>query len=157
MSPAMDLVALEAFIVRAKRATYVGSGEPTAPSRAGSHDLTFVDGDWSYRDSYFGGTDFHGQEVVWHRGEPVWAMSYYGYVLRPDLIDAPRAGLTIKAALSAMYAEGRFLGGFEWHGPHGLYRDSSTGDAAHFQGRETISVEGVEAYALDYFGGLVKA
>ena len=157
MSPAMDLVALEAFIVRAKRATYVGSGEPAAPSRAGSDDLSLADGDWSYRDSYFGGTDFHGQEVVWHRGEPVWAMSYYGYVLRPDLIDAPRAGLTIKAALSPMYAEGRFLGGFEWHGPHGLYRDRSTGDAAHFQGRETISVEGVEAYALDYFGGLVKA
>lgn len=157
MSPPTGLADLEVFIVRAKRATYVGSGETAAPSRAGSHDLVFADGDWGYRDSYFGGTDFHGQEVVWHRGEPVWAMSYYGTILRPDLIDAPRAGLTIKAALSAMYAEGRFLDGFEWQGEHGLYRDSSTGDVAHFHGRETISVDSVEAYALDYFGGLVKA
>lgn len=110
----MDLVALDRFIVLAKRQTYVGDGVKAAPSRTGSHDLSFADGDWSYRDSYFGGTDFLGQETVWLRDKPVWAMNYYGYVLRPELIDASRAGATIKAALSAVYAEGRFLGGFEW-------------------------------------------
>lgn len=152
----MDLLALNRFIVLAKRQTYVGDGIKAVASRTGAHDLAFSDGDWSYRDSYFGGTDFLGQETVWLRDEPVWAMNYYGYILRPELIDAGRAGATIKAALSAMYAEGRFLGGFEWSGPHGIYRDSSTGDAAHFHGREVIEVGGVEAYALDYFGGLVK-
>jgi hypothetical protein len=152
----MDVTALERFIVLAKRQTYVGDGVKAAASRTGSHDLSFADSDWSYRDSYFGGTDFLGQETVWLRDEPVWAMNYYGYILRSDLIDASRAGATIKAALSVMYTEGRFLGGFEWTGPHGTYRDSSTGDAAHFHGREVIEVGGVAAYALDYFGGLVK-
>lgn len=152
----IDLDALNSFVVRAKRATYVGSGERAEPSRRGSHDLTFADGSWSYRDSYFGGTDFIGQETVWLEGEPVWAMNYYGYITRPDLIDAARAGATIKAALSAMYAEGRFLGGWEWSGPHGLYRDDSSGDVGHFAGRETITAGGVEAYALDYHGGLIK-
>jgi Domain of unknown function (DUF5680) len=152
----MDLQALEAFIVAAKCATYVGNGERAQPSRMGSHDLTFADGSWLYRDSYFGGTDFLGQEVVWQAGTPVWAMSYYGYVTRPDLIDAQRAGATIKAALSALYREGRFLGGFEWAGPDGVYRDSSTGSVEHFKGREVIEVTGVEAYALDYLGGLIK-
>jgi Domain of unknown function (DUF5680) len=152
----MDLALLNAFIVKAKRATYVGSGEKAKPSRPGSHDLTFREGDWSYRDSYFGGTDFLGQETVWLNGEPIWGMNYYGYILRPDLIDAMRAGDTIKAALSAMYAQGRFLGGFEWDGPHGRYLDQSEGGAAHFKGREVILVGGVEAYALDYFGGLVR-
>jgi hypothetical protein len=76
--------------------------------------------------------------------------------LRPDLIDAERAGATIKAALAAMYGEGRFLGGFDWAGPHGHYRDRSQGNVASFRGREVIEVEGVEAYTLDYFGGLVK-
>lgn len=153
----MDLVALERFIVAAKTATYVGDGQRAEPSRRGSHDLTFADGDWSYRDSYFGGTDFLGQEAVWLAGEPVWAMSYYGYITAPELIDAGRAGATIKAALSAMYREGRFLGGFDWAGPHGVYADRSTGDVAHFHGVETIAVGGREAYRLDYFGGLVKA
>lgn len=148
---------LNAFIVRAKAATYVGGGEKAAPSRPGSYDLTFSDGDWSYRDSYFGGTDFLGQETVWHRGEPVWAMNYYGYILRPELIDAVRAGATIKAALSALYAEGRFLGGFDFEGQHGLYQDRSEGDATRFHGTETIAVGGRLAYRLDYFGGLVRA
>ena len=152
----VNLPALERFIVLAKRTTYVGDGQRAEPSRTGSHDLTFDDGPWSYRDSYFGGTDFLGQETVWHDGEPVWAMNYYGYILRPDLIDAARAGATIKAALSAMYAEGRFLGGFDWEGPHGVYHDSSSGDVRHFHGHETIDVAGVEAYALDYAGGLIK-
>lgn len=152
----MDLAELERFIVAAKTATYVGEGRPADPSRRGSHDLTHAAGDWAYRDSYFGGTDFLGQEVVWLAGEPVWAMSYYGYITNPDLIDASRAGATIKAALSAMYAQGRFLGGFDWSGPHGVYADRSTGDAGHFHGIETISVAGEEAYRLDYFGGLVK-
>lgn len=30
------------------------------------------------------------------------------------------------------------------------------GDVARFSGRETIAVDGVEAYALDYHGGLIK-
>jgi hypothetical protein len=83
-------------------------------------------------------------------------MNYYGYVLRPDLIDAGRAGATIKAALSAMYEEGRFLGGFDWTGEHGRYEDRSTGDCTHFHGREAILVGETEAYRLDYFGGLIK-
>jgi hypothetical protein len=152
----MDLEALHAFIVSAKRATYVGNGERAPASRTGSHDLVFGEGVWRYRDSYFGGTDFLGQEVVWRDDEPVWVMSYYGYITRPALIDGARAGATIKAALTALYAENRFLGGFEWAGPHGIYRDGSSGDVAHFHGREAITVAGVEAYALDYFGGLVK-
>lgn len=153
---AMDLVALQSFIVAAKRDSYVGNGTRAASTRLGSHDIVFSDGSLSYRDSYFGGTDFLGQEVVWMGEEPIWAMNYYGYIVRPDLIDSARAGRTIKAALSAMYQEQRFLGGFDWHGEHGIYQDRSTGDVAHFSGRETISVAGTVAYALDYSGGLVK-
>jgi hypothetical protein len=153
----MEIRELAAFIVRAKQATYVGGGGKSAPSRPGSHDLAYAEGAWTYRDSYFGGTDFIGQEVVWHAGEPIWAMNYYGYIKRDDLIDATRAGQTIKSALTAMYNEGRFLGGFEWTGPFGRYSDSSIGEADHFHGREIIMCDGVEAYRLDYAGGLVRA
>ena len=152
----MDLDALNRFIVAAKRATYVGNGERATPSRARAHDLVHEEGAWAYRDSYFGGTDFLGQEVVWLNEEPVWAMNYYGYILRQDLIDGSRSGATLKAALTHMYVEGRFLGGIRWTGEHGTYVDRSEGDVAHFHGREYIEVGGVEAYALDYFGGLIK-
>jgi hypothetical protein len=153
----MNSAELNAVIVRAKAAAYVGGGGRVAASRTGSHDLAWSEGRWRYLDSYFGGTDFLGQEVVWQDEAPVWAMNYYGYILRPDLIDAEGAGATIKAALAALYAEGRFLGGFSWSGPHGDYCDRSEGSVAQFRGRETITVGGVQAYALDYFGGLVKS
>lgn len=148
---------LTAIIVAAKAATYVGDGIKVHASRTGAHDLSWQGGDWRYLDSYFGGTDFLGQEVLWRGSEPVWAMNYYGYISRPDLIDSEHAGSTIKSALSAMYREGRFLGGFDWIGPHGHYLDRSEGGTGQFRGREVILVGDVEAYALDYFGGLVKA
>jgi hypothetical protein len=96
----VDLQELEGFVVRAKRVTYVGGGEGIEASRPGAHDLAYEEDGWKYRDSYFGGTDFVGQEVVWNQGEPVWAMNYYGWIDEPSLIDAARAGATIKEALT---------------------------------------------------------
>ena len=120
----MDIEQLEKVIVAAKRACYVGGGDKSASSRQGSHDLVWSEGPWSYRDSYFGGTDFLGQEVIWFGAEPAWAMNYHDFIRRPDLIDAQRAGETIKAALTAMYEEGRSLGGLVWSGRTGTTRTS---------------------------------
>ena len=141
---------------RYKKATYVAGGAKDASSRLGSHDLSFTDGDWSYRDSYFCGTDFLGQETVWFTTEPVWSMIYYGYILRPDLIDGDRDAQTLRAALSGEHAQGRLLDNFEWSGPHGHFSISSAGTIEHFKGRETITVNGTVAYALDYMGGVVR-
>jgi uncharacterized protein DUF5680 len=147
---------LEAFIVRAKATTYVGNGASRASSRPASHDIGHEDGDWSYVDSYFGGTDFLGQEVVWHRRVPVWAMNYDGRILQADRIDAAKAGQVIKQALSALYREGRFLGAFmHVDGPH-IYVDQSEGDALSFTGHEIIRIDDDVVYRLDYHGGLIK-
>jgi hypothetical protein len=151
-----DPAELQAFIVRAKAATYVGGGAKTASCRPGSHDLEFVEADWSYLDSYFGGADFIGQEVVWRAGSPVWAMNYYGAILLPELISSAQAGAMIKASLSRLYNEGRFLGGFQ-HSQDGLtYIDTNQGDFSHFSGREWIEREGLSAYELVYHGGLIR-
>ena len=147
---------LHEFIIRAKAATYVGSGAHNTASRPGSHDLHFAEGDWLYIDSYFGGTDFIGEEAVFHAGKPVWAMNYYGYILRPELISGAEAGGMIKASLSRMYQEKRFLGGFRYSEGHFTYVDTSEGDLTHFHGREWIEREGIVAYELVYHGGLVK-
>jgi hypothetical protein len=152
----MDLSELNTIIVRAKSSTYVGGGQKCNPSRLGSHDLRWSHGEWSYLDSYFGGTDFIGQETIWYADTPVWAMNYYGHIKAPQLINAVEAGGIIKGALSQMYEEGRFLGGYRWQSQRGIYVDTNSGDAARFHGREAILVQGQEAYVLDYFGGLIK-
>ena len=155
MSSAFALEELHQFIVQAKAATYVGNGNKTISCRIGSHDLSFQAGSFSYLDSYFGGTDFIGQEVVYHEDEPVWAMNYYGRIIEKDSITAAEAGQMIKASLSRMYKEGRFLGGFEYSINGDTYIDSSEGDVASFTGKESITRNGVKVYELIYHGGLV--
>jgi hypothetical protein len=147
---------LNAFIVRAKAATNVGDGQHAPSCRPGSHDLKFSHGDWAYLDSYFGGRDFIGQEVVYHADQPVWAMNYYGRILQPDLITPEQAGQVIKASLSKLYAEGRFLGEFEHQHQRFVYTDTNEGEVTSFRGREYISREGAVAYELFYHGGLIK-
>jgi hypothetical protein len=151
-----SLEQLNNFIVQAKAATYVGDGAKITPCRPGSHDLKFEEGEFAYLDSYFGGTDFLGQEVVYYRNEPVWAMNYYGRILEPERIKADEAGQIIKQSLSAMYREGRFLDGFEYVIGDDTYLDTSEGDATMFTGREWIERVGVRVYELVYHGGLVK-
>jgi len=152
----LSLDQLTAFIVRAKAATYVGGGTHSPACRTGSHDLQFREGDFAYLDSYFGGADFIGQEVVYFGDRPVWAMNYYGRILEPARITPAEAGQVIKASLSQMYQEGRFLGGFEHETPWGVYMDTSQGDAASFTGQEWIVRENVTVYGLVYHGGLIK-
>lgn len=152
----LTLDELTAFIVRAKAATYVGDGAPSPACRSGSHDLQYRDGDVGYLDSYFGGSDFIGEEVVYFQARPVWAMNYYGRILVPDQITAAEAGRVIKASLTELYKMGRFLGGFQ-HSVEGFtYFDTNTGDASAFTGQEWITRAGTRVYELVYHGGLIR-
>jgi hypothetical protein len=148
---------LQTFLVQAKAATYVGGGAKSPPCRPGSNDLQFQEEDFSYLDSYFGGADFIGQEVVYYQGRPVWAMNYYGRILKPARITAAEAGQVIQESLALMYQEGRFLDGFEHTTAGGdTYFDTSQGDVASFCGQEWIVRDGVRVYELDYHGGLIQ-
>ena len=147
---------LNTFIVRAKAATYVGDGKKEKSCRTGSHDLKFKEGSFSYLDSYFGGTDFIGQEVVYYENEPIWAMNYYGKIIKPDKITAAETGQIIKESLSLMYQEGRFLGGFEHSSDDSVYTDMSEGGIESFSGKEWIARNGVIVYELVYHGGMIK-
>jgi hypothetical protein len=87
---------LHNFIVRAKQSTYAGSGPQLLPYRLGSRDLQFREGEWSYHDSYLGESDFIGQEVVYYQQRVVWAMNYFGRILKPEHITSAEAGKMIK-------------------------------------------------------------
>ena len=143
------------FIIQAKAATYVGNGAHIESCRPNSHDLEFRSGDYYYLDSYFGGTDFLGEEVVYFKDQPVWVENYYGKILQPDLITAAEAGKMIKTSLSVMYSEQRFLGTFQHELDDLIYFDTNEGDFQHFRGLEWIEKNGVRVYELFYHGGVV--
>lgn len=153
----ISLEDLTAFIVRAKAATYVGDGAHLLPSRPGSIDLQYHEGGLAYHDSYFGGADFLGEEVVYREHRPIWAMNYYGYLLDPQRIDAATAGRVIKVALTALYGCGRFLGGWQHQVEALTYVDESVGGTDRFHGEEHIQDEaGRRLYELRYHGGLIR-
>jgi hypothetical protein len=152
----LSLQRLEAFIITAKAATYAGNGKRVDPTRPGSTDLSYEDGDLLYRDSYFGSGDFIGEEVVWFRGEPVWAMNYYGYILVPEELSAEESGKVIKESLTALYSEGRFLSGFKHQTSLGIYIDTNVGDVSNFHGMEWTERGGKRLYELRYHGGLIE-
>lgn len=84
-------------------------------------------------------------------------MNYYGYILKPDLISASQSGQIIKASLSKLYQEGRFLGAFDYHFDADFhYVDSNEGDFQHFTGKEWIEFRNECVYELVYHGGLIK-
>ncbi len=147
---------LHAFIVKAKAATYIGSGALAPSHRPGSHDLEFSEGDFSYLDSYYGGADFIGEEVVYYKGVAVWAQNYYGKLLAPELISAAGVGKMLKASLSKMYREGRFLGGYIHSEGNLTYFDTSEGDFQSFTGKEWITLNGETVYTLVYHGGFIR-
>ena len=79
-----EIADLTRFIVNAKLSTFASNGGNVPPSQPESHDMEFRDGDWMYRDSFFGTQDFIGREVVYYKGKPVWGMAYFGRVLHPE-------------------------------------------------------------------------
>lgn len=152
----IDLDKLNTFIVAAKAHTYAGNGKASLSYRPKSHDLQFHEGDFSYLDSYFGGTDFLGQEVVYFQGEAIWAMNYYGRILASDLINSSEAGKIIKESLTELYKLKRFLGGFEHTTALGIYTDTNEGTVESFTGKEWISKANTKVYELVYHGGMIK-
>ena len=152
----LSLEQLESFIIKAKAATYAGNGKRVQPTRPGSIDLSYEEGDLAYRDSYFGTGDFIGEEVVWYKGDPVWAMNYYGYILVPEELSAEESGKVIKESLTALYSEGRFLSGFKHQTSLGIYIDTNVGDVSNFHGMEWTERGGKRLYELRYHGGLIE-
>jgi hypothetical protein len=146
---------LNNFIVTAKNNTYARSGMESPPSRLQSHDLEYIENDYRYLDSYFGGQNFIGGEIVYYKGSPIWGMNYYGVDLRPDLISAADIGAMIKKSLKEMYKEGRFLDGFEHKDLNLRYLDRSEGSMTNFTGIEEIYQNDVLVYRLTYHGGLI--
>lgn len=152
----INLTSLNEFIVKAKSACYVGGGQKILPSRPGSHDLQFTEGDWNYHDCYFGGSDFIGEEAVYFKYRIIWAMNYYGKIIEPTLITAEETGRIIMTSLLKMYQGGRFLGGYKHLEGNDSYFDTNNGDITSFTGREWIERKEKFVYELYYHGGLIK-
>lgn len=149
-----------AFLLEARRRTYAAQGDEAsvAPLLPGSRQLEHREGGWLYRDIYFGGACFVGQETVYADGNPVWAMGYAGGMVGAtiDPADTARVYAFLRQALRAVTPEHPYRGPSTCsEGPY-LYTNESRGGLERFWGVEVITCTGRPVYELRYAGGMLS-
>jgi hypothetical protein len=143
------------FLLAAKRATYAaGDGGQSEAALPGSKQLEYRQGRYLYRDIYFGGQAFAGQEVVYFEQRPYWSMVYMGSMLAP-VAEMDAFSHVLKSALARVKPERPYRGPEEFRLADWWYRDRSTGSPARFDGEEEIWQGTLCVYRLKYSGGLI--
>ena len=158
----MNFNELESFLMEAKKNTYAnGSVKKVSSSREGSHDyeysLHYNGVDYKYHDTYFGGTQFIGEEVVYSNSQILWGMNYYGVTLDEALSEEAMD----KALRPALMEVGKdailpLRGPKEFHNGEYKYTFSVSGTIERFVGEEKIYKNDVLVYELHCHGGLIK-
>lgn len=153
MAVTFDRDELVAFLLRAKGATYASDGDAAVVTSLlpGAAQLEYRAGAWFYRDIYFGGQQFTGQEVVYQGDTPLWTMGYNGGML--DL-DVPLGGF-LKEAMRHITAERPYRGPEDYRSGDYHYTDESHGTLERFWGYEVIRYQGRPIYDLRYNGGII--
>ncbi len=151
--------ALRTFLVEAKRGTYAAGGDAgRVPSPfAGARQLEYRRGIWLYRDLYYGGARFAGQETAYVGDTPVWSMVYAGGVPTVAGVTPAAAYAFLRLALLRVTPERPLRGPERWDMEAWHYECAVSGDLMDFEGRERIARDGLEVYALVFAGGAILA
>lgn len=153
----IEIAELTAFLNKANKSTYANPDAPkVAPLRPASQDYHFEEGPLAYHDTYFGARDFIGEEVVYNAGKPVWAMNYYGFVIKPE-VTTNEAYTILRPALAAEYTDIPPVRGPRTYreGEH-EYRNFVEGTLERFAGTEEIYIADELVYRCWYHGGAVE-
>jgi len=162
--PPIEKESLLEFIVKAHQHTYaaVRSIKMMYACRTsilpGHKDYHFVDGDWTYHDSYAEGTGAPGREVVLFRNQPVWCMSYQGQHNEsyPEEFFQTKVFPFLQEALRSVTPEMPFRGPARFEKDNFVYTFEMQGDYAYFTGRESITHKGIEIFFQNVMGALIK-
>lgn len=139
------------FLIEAKQKTYAGHGIEIQSCRQKSHDLEYSKGNYRYYDSYFGGQNFSGEEVVWFNEEPIWSMNYCGRELSMDF-----SGDFLKDVLYHVPENKPFRGPAFYQNGEYTYHCKIEGEFLWFQGYEEIFYGNEKVYECYFHGGSIK-
>jgi hypothetical protein len=102
-------------------------------------------------DTYLGGEKFAGEEALWKKGIPFWAMNYCGRVIADGF-----NGDFLKEALSNVPADMPFRGPNEYRNGNFVYRCCVDGGFEWFIGSEQIFYNEEKVYECMFHGGIIK-
>lgn len=152
------------FLIKAKKSTYANSTiEKVASSRTGSSDYNYeeiIDNKkYIYHDTYFGGTRFMGEEVVYcDSDKPIWGMNYYG-VTFDDTLGEEAMDKALRPALIKVGEDRNVIparGPIKFENNGYVYTFKTTGTIENFDGVEQIYKDNNLIYELHCSGGIIK-
>ena len=145
------------FLINAKKGTYAnGDVSKMSSSRVGSNDYEYSDGKFVYHDTYFGGTCFMGEEVVYSDSIPIWGMNYYGVTLDESLSEEA-VDMVLRPALMLVGTDNILpvRGPREFINGDFKYNFDVDGDLNFFNGIETVYKNDSKVYVLKCHGGRI--
>lgn len=154
----LDTEELRSFLFKTNQNGYAGGAKEVAPQRPGFHEIEYKEGDWYFRDSYAGHYFAPGQEVVYLKDNPVWAMAYAGGMTFDKHGDNKLDKLTytfLRKALLAMDPKMPFRGPEHFEEGDFCYYSELTGDIDDFAGNEYIEFKGEVVFSQNFIGGLI--
>lgn len=150
---------LKSFLIEAKKQTYANEKvEKVNSSRLGSKDYEYKNDNMIYHDTYFGGTNFIGEEVVYLDNKIYWAMNYYGVTL-DETIGEEAMDKVLRPALMLVGINDDVIsvrGPKKFTNGEYVYSFDVDGNLEYFSGIETIYKNDKKIYELKCNGGLIK-
>lgn len=148
---ATDIEKIVKFRLEANVNTYAAYMNETDSTRLDSHDFTYSNGDYTYRDTYVGGAQFAGEEAVWYKGVAKYAMNYMGRVWGQQF-----SGDFLKEALRMADENMPYRGPEYYASGEYVYKCNVVGDFTWFQGFEEIYWNNEKVYECYFHGGLMR-
>ena len=148
----IDTNELIEFLITAKKNTYASNNsKEIISSKPNSHDLIYENEKYKYFDSYFGGENFIGEEILYQNNIPIWGMNYCGIELNENF-----SSKFLKEALSNVTIDKPFRGPEIYQNGDYLYICKNDGNFDRFHGKEEIYFHKEKVYECVFHGGIIK-
>jgi hypothetical protein len=154
----IDINQLNKFLYEANDHGYGGESKEVPAQRPGFTELEYTSGDWKMHDSYAGHYFAPGQEVVYYKNEPVWAMAYAGgmkFEYHGDDSITHETFIFLKKSLMKMDPEKPFRGPDQFEEGEFKYVSTVTGGTKDFTGNEKIYKAGELVFEQNFIGGII--
>ena len=153
----MNIETLTKFLNEANKATYANKSAPkVAPSRLKSEDYHFEKDGLIYHDTYFGGRDFIGEEIVYENEKPVWGANYFGFVIDENISEKDVYDFLHRALMQEYDDVIPVRGPSNFSADNKTYRFIVNGNLTNFSGTEEILFGGKVVYRCLIHGGMIR-
>jgi len=150
----MTTADIQKFLEEADKQGYANPDATVAVGYDGGHLIEYIDDAWHYRDLFYGGEPYAGQEVIYYQDKAVWAMQYRGWLQKTER-PSGHVYAFLRHALSAGSRSKTYRGPAKFTEDMFRYANSWSGGFENFEGQEQIYDGEQLIYQAKYMGGLV--